>query len=76
MTAMTGNANQSASEKFNTIFKYLTNMTNSDLPFSCAIRGPPESPWHVAPMGCPVTLPYAHTWYLLKIHNIVDPIEL
>ena len=40
----TGNANQSASEKFITIFIDLTNMANSDLPFSCAIRGPPESP--------------------------------
>ena len=34
---------------------YITN-----LPFSFVTRGPPESPKHIIPFSCPVTLPNAH----------------
>ena len=56
----TGNANQSSS-KHSVQNQCILHVTNTDLPFSCTIRGPPESPWHMVPLGCPVTLPYAHT---------------
>ena len=33
---------------------------NTNLPFSFVMRGPPESPKHIIPFSCPVTLPNAH----------------